>query len=161
MRAIGPLGGPTDLSVGSRSDKMPLHRCEFSGVSQAHEEASCSSGTRPIRGVAPIEVIPLFWVAAVGSLGTLPGRREPEEVLSEWAFCKWPLVPRHTGRFQGEPTCANPRRRVSSSITPPGKATSSSTSCSFVTHTLKAAYGPPRLDGLRSPKVAKQPGLPR
>ena len=48
---------------------------------------------------------PFFWVAPVGSLETLPGRREPEEVLAKWAVPKWPHVPRHTGRLPSEPTC--------------------------------------------------------
>ena len=42
------VDGPTDLSVGSRSDKTPPHRRPVPQNSQAHEEASCATGTRPI-----------------------------------------------------------------------------------------------------------------
>ncbi len=41
----GYPGGPTDLSVGSRSDRQPLHQCRLTYKSQTHEEASCAFGT--------------------------------------------------------------------------------------------------------------------
>ena len=47
------------------------------------------------RGVAPVE-----------SLGTLPGRRSRKRFAEGERIASEPLVRRHTGRLQSEPTCA-------------------------------------------------------